>query len=154
MLTTMAPPASAGTSYEDDVCSSRGNRYCFRIHYSSRSETTQQSKSDCFVANKSVWDHWGYTVSGGAHVIRYVFGSFPSDAYGGMRHPCSGAGGGQAAVDNAASAWNQDPRARYTVYSGSGYSGSKKTYPKADGIARNFSKTKLKNKNSSHKRTS
>ncbi|MEU1040734.1 hypothetical protein ACFYP4_10205 [Streptomyces sp. NPDC005551] len=68
-----------------------------------------------------------------------------------MAHPCDGTGDGQTAANNAASAYNQDPSHSYTVYKDTGYTGSKKTIPRYDGIARNLG-TGLKNKNSSSKR--
>ncbi|MGW4196172.1 hypothetical protein [Streptomyces sp. NPDC005004] len=152
-----SPPAFAATSYVADECSSSYNRACFRIHYASRSETTQLSESGCFISNKSITNHWGYSPNG-ASVVRYIFSAFPGyytdpdgDTHKGMSAPCDNKGDGQYATDNAASAYNQDPSHSYTVYSNTGYAGSKKTIPKYDGIARNLS-SGLKNKNSSSKR--
>ncbi|MCX4742469.1 hypothetical protein [Streptomyces antibioticus] len=152
-----APTASAATSYAADACSSGYNRACFRIHYNSRSETTQLSQSACFISNKSITNHWGYSPNG-ASVVRYIFSGFPGyytdpdgDTHKGMSDPCDAKGDGQYAADNAASAYNQDPSHSYTVYSNTGYAGSKKTIPRYDGIARNLG-TGLKNKNSSSKR--
>ncbi|WP_369249180.1 hypothetical protein [Streptomyces sp. R41] len=152
-----APSASAATSYAADECSSAYNRACFRIQFNSRSETTQLSQSACFISNKSIKDHWGYSPNG-TSIVRYVFSGFPGyytdpdrDTHKGMSNPCDNTGDGQYAADNAASAYNQDPSHSYTVYSNAGYSGSKKTIPKYDGIARNLGNG-LKNKNSSSKR--
>ncbi|MFI6355117.1 hypothetical protein ACIBJF_21235 [Streptomyces sp. NPDC050743] len=93
-------------------------------------------------------------MNGGAIVVRFVFEDFPSDAYGGMPYPCGhykGDGDGQGVESNAASAWNQDPYAAYSVYSEDGYSGETQWYPKADGYARNLG-SGIKNHNGSHKR--
>ncbi|WP_189982660.1 peptidase inhibitor family I36 protein [Streptomyces capoamus] len=73
-----------------------------------------------------------------------------------MPFPCghsSGDGDGQGVFNSAASAWNQDPYAAYSVYSQTGYSGESKWYPKADGYARNLG-SGLKNHNGAHKRYS
>ncbi|MGI5375843.1 hypothetical protein ACQEV2_16630 [Streptomyces sp. CA-251387] len=149
-LLTGASSAQAATSYVGDDCSSSGNKKCFRIHYNSRSETTTQSRSACLATNRSRSDHYGYSPNGASYV-RWVFRSFPSDAYGGMYHPCDPTGDGQGVYHNAASAWNQDPYAAYAVYSETGYGGQNKWYPKADGYARNLG-SGIKNHNGAHKR--
>jgi hypothetical protein len=157
-LLVTAPQASAApTSYVGDECSSAYNRACFRIHFNSRSETTQLSQSACLASNKSISNHLGYSPNGAA-LVRYVFKGFPGyyvdpdgDTHQGMKNPCDATGDGQSVMDNAASAYNQDPSHSYTVYSNTGYTGSKKTIPKYDGIARNLG-SGLKNKNSSSKR--
>lgn len=75
-----------------------------------------------------------------------------SEVYGGMQTPCDPTGSGGAVYHNAASAWNQDSYAGYTIYANTGYSGTSKYYPKADGYARNLG-SGLKNHNGSHKRS-
>ncbi|MFE9606120.1 hypothetical protein [Streptomyces hokutonensis] len=151
---TAAPPASAATSYVHNDCTSTDTSHpthCFRIQFNSRSETTQQSDSGCLATRHSRSNDDGYSPNG-ASFITFVFGAFPSDAYGGMPTPCDARGSGQGVYHHAASAWNQDPYAGYTVYANTGYSGTSKYYPKADGIARNLS-SGLKNHNGSHKRS-
>jgi len=118
---------------------------------------TQLSQSGCFATNKSIKNHWGYSPNS-ASIVRYIFTSFPGyytdpdgETHRGMANPCDPEGAGQGLGDNAASAYNQDPSHSYTVYGDAGYTGSKKTIPKYDGMARNLGST-LKNKNSSSQR--
>ncbi|MGW3289419.1 hypothetical protein ACWDR3_32750 [Streptomyces sp. NPDC001002] len=149
-----APPASAATSYVHNDCTATDTSnptHCFRIHFNSRSETTWQSLSGCLATRHSRSNEDGYSPNG-ATLVRFVFDFFPSDAYHGMQHPCDQKGAGQSVYHNAASAWNQDPYAAYTVYSKTSYNGTTKYYPKADGYARNLG-SGLKNSNSSHKRS-
>ncbi|GAA1042217.1 hypothetical protein GCM10009566_42860 [Streptomyces murinus] len=152
-----AGPAYAGTSYVHNDCTSSDTahpNHCFRIHFNSRSETTTQSDSACFATRRDRSSEFGYSVNGGASVVRFVFEDFVSDAYGGMPHPCGhskGDGDGQGVENNAASAWNQDPYAAYSVYSADGYGGENQWYPKADGYARNLT-SGIKNHNGAHKR--
>lgn len=149
-----ALPASAATSYVHNDCTASDTSnptHCFRINFNSRSETTLQSLSGCLATRHSRSNEDSYSPNG-ASVVRFEFGAFPSDAYHGMPHPCDDRGAGQAVYHNAASAWNQDPYAAYTVYAKTSYSGTSKYYPKADGYARNLG-SGLQNSNSSHKRS-
>ncbi|MHB9858382.1 hypothetical protein [Streptomyces sp. YIM S03343] len=153
VATVMSSPASAVTSYVHNDCTSSDTghpTHCFRIHFNSRSEVTQQSDSACLATRHSRSNEEGYSPNG-ATFISFVFGAFPSDAYGGMKSPCDNTGSGQGVYHNAASAWNQDSYAGYTMYANTSYSGTSKYYPKADGIARNLG-SGLKNHNGSHKR--
>lgn len=150
---TVAPPASAASYVHNDCTASDTSHptHCFRIHFNSRSETTEMSQSACLATRHSRSNEDGYSPNG-ATFINFVFGGFPSEVYGGMQTPCDPTGSGGAVYHNAASAWNQDSYAGYTIYANTGYSGTSKYYPKADGYARNLG-SGLKNHNGSHKRS-
>ncbi|CAL9502738.1 hypothetical protein SUDANB176_03476 [Streptomyces sp. enrichment culture] len=147
----MASPAQASTSYEDDVCSSTSNKYCFEIYYNSRGETTGYSYSSCFIANQSIPDHFGYSPNG-AVVVRYIFRGGVDK----LPNPgCTGAeGSGQALKNNAASVANNECSVSNRVYYNSGYQGTSETFSPGCGSywpASNL-KAELKNENASHKR--
>jgi hypothetical protein len=148
VLATAPSAAATPTSYVDDVCSSAKNKYCFRLHFNSRSSQTWVAHSSCFVANKSVPNTWGYSVNGGAAIVRYVFKlrTSANDA------PCyDGGGEGQGIYRNAASGSNDDPSHSYTVFSSTDYSGYSTYFPRSDGIAHNLD-SHVKNNNESQRR--
>ncbi|MEU8982801.1 hypothetical protein ACFWOX_33310 [Streptomyces sp. NPDC058467] len=144
VLATAPPAAATPTSYVSDACSSSGNKYCFRLHYNSRSSQTWVSHSSCFMANKSVPNAWGYSPNGGASVVRYVFGFFTSACY-------DGGGTGDAIYHKAASGSNDDPSHSYHVFSDTNYYGYSTYFPRKDGIAHNL-ESNVKNKNESQRR--
>ncbi|WP_424920073.1 hypothetical protein [Streptomyces sp. wa1064] len=149
-----APTATAATptSYVSDACSSSGNKYCFAIHYNSRGEQTNYSSSPCFVANKKVPDHYGYSPNGAA-LVRYVFR--PAQISGtGATCVLSNDGDGKGIKNNAASASNGECNAMNRIYVYSGYGGpSQAFYPTCgDYWPSDNLVTTLKNNNASHDR--
>ncbi|WP_329359781.1 hypothetical protein [Streptomyces sp. NBC_01483] len=86
---TVAPPASAASYVHNDCTASDTSHptHCFRIHFNSRSETTEMSQSACLATRHSRSNEDGYSPNG-ATFINFVFGGFPSEVYGGMQTPC------------------------------------------------------------------
>ncbi|KNB49943.1 hypothetical protein AC230_24760 [Streptomyces caatingaensis] len=128
--------ASAGTAYEWDLCNS-GNGSCFGIFYSSVPGSLVID-SACFLANRSVPDHWGRYENGGTIQVRYQFRNqgynggplivFDRVSGGVAFAKClpNGAGAGDPLKNNAASAVNQDT-VPHTIYYNSGYGGQRQT---------------------------
>ncbi|MEU0743508.1 hypothetical protein [Streptomyces sp. NPDC006134] len=147
----VAQPAHAATSYESDGCTSTDNRYCFAIFYNSRSENTWLGGGSCYIANKSVPDHYGYSPNG-AVLVRLVFAY--QNIYG--TSSCKDdSGEGQPIKNNAASVANGECSVMNTVYFNSGYLGTSQSFYAYCGEytwAENL-KTGLKNENASHKRS-
>ncbi|WP_416481550.1 hypothetical protein [Streptomyces sp. CL12] len=139
-----ASSAYAGTSYESDICSSSGDKYCFRLHYSSRSSQTWVSHGSCFLSNASVPNAWGYSPNQST-VVRYVFDYHSNTCYDDDK------GHRQAINHNAASGSNDDPSHSYNVFSSTSYSGYTTYIPRRDGIAHNLA-SNVKNKNESQRR--
>jgi hypothetical protein len=139
-----ASSAYAGTSYESDICSSSGNKYCFRLHYNSRSSQTWVSHGSCFLANVSVPNAWGYSPNQ-ASVVRYTFDYHANACYDDDK------GYKQGIYHNAASGSNDDPSHSYNVFSSTNYSGYTTYFPRRDGIAHNLA-SNVKNKNESQRR--
>ncbi|MFF1411554.1 hypothetical protein ACFVX6_17500 [Streptomyces sp. NPDC058289] len=112
------------TSYVSDECSSSENRYCFSLHFNSRGGQTWYSSSPCFVSNKDIPNHFGYS-STGVSIVRYVFR--PGNV---NFQTCNmtNEGNGQAVKNNAASGVNGECSARYRVYFNSGYSGASQEF--------------------------
>ncbi|MFI2004122.1 hypothetical protein ACH432_01990 [Streptomyces jumonjinensis] len=145
-----APPAPI--SYESDACSSSGNGYCFILHVNSRGGQTWYSDSPCFVANKDISDHYGYSPNG-VSLVRYVF---RPGQISGSPAVCnlSNSHDGQGIKNNAASASNGECSANYRVYFNSGYGGPSQAFLPTCGDywpSENLV-TALKNNNASHDR--
>ncbi|MEE1927535.1 hypothetical protein V1J52_04920 [Streptomyces sp. TRM 70351] len=150
LLMTVPSASAVPTSYESDACSSANNRYCFEIYYNSHGATTGYSYSACFVANKSIPDHYGYSPNG-AVLVRYVYrgGQLPNHTGCDMA-----SGSGLGIKNNAASAANNECGVSNRIYYNSGYQGTYETFPAGCGSywpASNL-KSSLKNENASHKR--
>ncbi|MFG3213819.1 hypothetical protein [Streptomyces tendae] len=141
-----AQPAQAATVYEKDGCTSSGNKYCFAIYYNSRSENTWHGMGACYIANKSIPNHYGYSPNG-ATLVRLVYGYNSPACY-------SDAGSGEAIKNNAASVANAECSVINRVYFNSGYMGTSQSfwdYCGSYSYAENL-KADLKNNNASHKR--
>ncbi|MEU3599073.1 hypothetical protein ABZ714_10130 [Streptomyces sp. NPDC006798] len=121
-----APAAAVPISYEADACGSSGNRYCFALHYNSRGGQTWYSDSPCFVSNKDIPNHAGYSPNGVAQVV-YVFTAGQMN-WSAAVCVLSNSGDGQPVKNNAASAANGECSVSYRVYYNSGYSGPNQTF--------------------------
>ncbi|MFG2994522.1 hypothetical protein ACGFZK_35370 [Streptomyces sp. NPDC048257] len=121
----VAPNAQAATTYSADECTSANNSYCFALYYDSRGEQTWYATSSCFVTNRSIPDHSGYSPNG-AIFARFVFDAgLMSNLY----NTCRGASGSNRTLKNAsASASNGECSASYRVYYNSGYGGLSQTF--------------------------
>ncbi|MEU9879776.1 hypothetical protein [Streptomyces phaeochromogenes] len=144
-----AQPAQAATSYESDGCTSSGNKYCFALYYNSRGSTTNSGQGSCYISNRSVPDHYGYSPNG-ATLVRLVF------HYGMLPGTCTTDGGdGTPIKNNAASMANAECGVYNRVYYNSGYQSiSQAIYGSCGGyggLAENLV-PELKNNNASHKR--
>lgn len=144
-----AQPAQAATSYESDGCTSSGNKYCFVLYYNSVGSTTNSGQGSCYISNKSVSNHSGYSPNG-ATFVSLVF------HYGMLSGTCTtGSGDGQTIKNNAASMENAECGVYNRVYFNSGYEGiSQAVYGNCGGyggMAVNLV-PELKNNNASHKR--
>ncbi|MEU6896213.1 hypothetical protein ABZ934_31610 [Streptomyces sp. NPDC046557] len=95
------------------------------MYYDSRGEQTWYSTSSCFVTNRSIPDHSGYSPNG-AIFVRFVFSTgLMSNLY----NTCRGASGSDLTLKNAsASASNGECSATYRVYYNSGYVGLFQTF--------------------------
>ena len=145
--------AVASTSYESDECTSAGNAYCFSMHWESAgSETGGYSKSSCFVANKSIPNHYGYSPNG-AVLVRYVFEYGQID---GIYNTCrlGNSGEGLGIKNNVASASNGECSVYYRIYYNSNYSGLFQTFhPTCGSYAPSDNMMAgMKNQNASHVR--
>ncbi len=147
----VTPSAQAVTSYSADECTSANNSYCFALYYDSRGEQTNYSTSSCFVTNRSIPDHSGYSPNG-AMFVRFVF------SYGLMSNlynTCRGGSGADLTLKNAsASASNGECSAFYRVYFSSSYNGLSQSFAPSCGDywpAENLFPA-LKNENASNSR--
>ncbi|MEV2212763.1 hypothetical protein AB0H86_15160 [Streptomyces sp. NPDC050997] len=144
-----AQPAQAATSYESDGCTSSGNKYCFVLYYNSVGSITNSGQGSCYISNRSVPDHYGYSPNG-ATLVRLVF------HYGMLPGTCTtDSGDGTPLKNNAASMANAECGVYNRVYWGSGYQSiSQAIYGSCGGyggMAENLV-PELKNENASHKR--
>ncbi|MEU3853724.1 hypothetical protein [Streptomyces sp. NPDC029554] len=145
-----AHPAQAATSYESDGCTSSGNTYCFAIYYNSVGSITNSGQGACYIANRSIPDHYGYSPNG-ATLVRLVFhyGMLPGGTC------TTDSGDGDPLKNNAASMANAECSVYNRVYFNSGYQGiSQAVYGTCGGYGGQAVNLvpDLKNENASHKR--